>query len=420
MKYIQKAPNKKNSNIIHSAHSFSFHFQHFELDAHVYRTSIISFRMEHHQDPWEQVCALLTGGKVSPAEVFMLGMQALEAANNQRGGKVNLKRARRIILLGAKNLEEMEQSVSVAQAARDMLESKKDRLRPVSLKGLRALTGKLLRDRPDLARRQVRGLDTASCREWLNDSFHTPRRFLNGRAALSAVCSHAIRRGWAERNPVAGVDIPVIREHRITALPARACALLLRLAGDMHHGECLAAAGMMLFAGIRPAEVERLRWKHVCLEDKVISIPPQHSKTGGARHVSLQPALASILKRVRRHPETPVTPANWKQKWQQVRARFSALTGKPWQADVLRHTFASYHARQFRDFASLQMDMGHSNLSLLRTRYLNMEGISIRESAAFWQLNYNTLFRGTLSSGFPEKRENSFRQRLKPEPCLPS
>ena len=341
--------------------------------------------MEHHQEPWEQVCALLTGGKVSPAEVFMLGMQALETAGSLRGGRGTLKRAHRIILLGAKNLEEMEQSVSVAQAAQDMLESKKDRLRPVSLKGLRTLTGKLLRDRPDLARRQVRGLDATSCREWLNGSFRTPRRFLNGRAALSAVCSHAIRRGWAERNPTAGVDIPVIKERRIAALPVQACSLLLRLAGDMHHGECLAAAGIMLFAGIRPAEVERLRWKHVCLEDKVISIPPQHSKTGGARHVSLQPALSSILKRVRRPADMPVTPANWKQKWRQVRARFSALTGRPWQADVLRHTFASYHARQFRDFSSLQMDMGHSSLSLLRTRYLNMEGISRRESAAFWQ-----------------------------------
>lgn len=81
--------------------------------------------MEHHQEPWEQVCALLTGGKVRPAEVFMLGMQALEAAGSLRGGRGTLKRAHRIILLGAKNLEEMEQSVSVAQAAQDMLESKK-------------------------------------------------------------------------------------------------------------------------------------------------------------------------------------------------------------------------------------------------------------------------------------------------------
>lgn len=58
--------------------------------------------MEHHQEPWEQVCALLTGGKVSPAEVFMLGMQALEAAGSLRGGRGTLKRAHRIILLGQK------------------------------------------------------------------------------------------------------------------------------------------------------------------------------------------------------------------------------------------------------------------------------------------------------------------------------
>ncbi|WP_455562955.1 hypothetical protein [Akkermansia massiliensis] len=57
-------------------------------------------------------------------------------------------------------MEEMEQSVSVAQAVQGMLESKKDRLCPVSLKRLRTLTGKLLRDRPDLARR----------REWISPS----------------------------------------------------------------------------------------------------------------------------------------------------------------------------------------------------------------------------------------------------------
>ena len=373
--------------------------------------------MEHHQEPWEQVCALLTGGKVSPAEVFMLGMQALETAGSLRGGRGTLKRARRIILLGAKNLEEMEQSVSVAQAAQDMLESKKDRLRPVSLKGLRTLTGKLLRDRPDLARRQVRGLDAASCREWLNGSFRTPRRFLNGRAALSAVCSHAIRRGWAERNPTAGVDIPVIKERRIAALPVQACSLLLRLAGDMHHGECLAAAGIMLFAGIRPAEVERLRWKHVCLEDKVISIPPQHSKTGGARHVSLQPALSSILKRVRRPADMPVTPANWKQKWRQVRARFSALTGRPWQG-------APPDLRQLPRQAIQGFFLpanGHGALQPVSAPHaLSQYGGDFTPGIrSLLAIKPQRSLHRAFFIRLPGKRGNSSRHRLKPEPCLP-
>jgi len=114
----------------------------------------------------------------------------------------------------------------------------------------------------------------------------------------------------------------------------------------------------------------------------------------------------------------PIIPANWKQKWRQIRACFSSLTDRPWQADVLRHTFASYHARQFKDFSSLQMGMGHSSLSLLRTRYLNMEGILRRESSAFWQLNHNALFTGTPSSGSSGKSGDSSRRRLKQEPCL--
>ena len=82
----------------------------------------------------------------------------------------------------------------------------------------------------------------------------------------------------------------------------------------------------------------------------------------------------------------PVTPANWKQKWRQVRARFSALTGRPWQTDVLRHTFASYHAKHFKDYNLLQMEMGHRSSSLLRTRYLNMKGISPQTATRFWAL----------------------------------
>ena len=70
------------------------------------------------------------GRKGQPGGSFHAGHAG---AGSLRGGRGALKRARRIILLGAKNLEEMEQSVSVAQATQDMLESKKDRLRPVSL-----------------------------------------------------------------------------------------------------------------------------------------------------------------------------------------------------------------------------------------------------------------------------------------------
>lgn len=57
-----------------------------------------------------------------------------------------------------------------------------------------------------------------------------------------------------------------------------------------------------------------------------------------------------------------------------------------WRPDVLRHTYASFHAKWFRDFPLLQMEMGHRSSALLRARYLNMEGVSRERAALFWEV----------------------------------
>lgn len=59
---------------------------------------------------------------------------------------------------------------------------------------------------------------------------------------------------------------------------------------------------------------------------------------------------------------------------------------KSWVPDCLRHTYASYHAKHFKDYNLLQMEMGHRSSSLLRTRYLNMKGISPQTATRFWAL----------------------------------
>ena len=47
---------------------------------------------------------------------------------------------------------------------------------------------------------------------------------------------------------------------------------------------------------------------------------------------------------------------------------------------------AFYHAKHFKDYNLLQMEMGHRSSSLLRTRYLNMKGISPQTATRFWAL----------------------------------
>ena len=145
----------------------------------------------------------------------------------------------------------------------------------------------------------------------------------------------------------------------------------------------------MLYAGIRPAEVERLTWDAVNMEERVVCLKALHSKTGGRRHVQIHPVLHRLLKEAQpSRKEDPVCPPNWAEKWRRVRqhAGWNAAHGLPWIQDVLRHTYASYHAKHFRNFTELQYEMGHSGLHLLKSRYLNMQDISRQDASRFWDV----------------------------------
>ena len=156
---------------------------------------------------------------------------------------------------------------------------------------------------------------------------------------------------------------------------------MLDTASAYREGECLPAVGMMLYAGIRPQEVERLRWGDVRLPASVAGAPyaeatgviiiaPQHSKTGGARRVTIQAPLAHILRRAQKEAHVRICPRNWRRHWA---AMHRAAGFTPWQPDVLRHTFATHHLATHRSYAELQLEMGHRSAELLRTRYVALE-----------------------------------------------
>ena len=104
----------------------------------------------------------------------------------------------------------------------------------------------------------------------------------------------------------------------------------------------------------------------------VIYISPQHSKTGGARCVTIHPPLAKILRTIQKAPDAPICPPNWPKHWAALHRKAGFTT---WQPDVLRHTFATHHLATFRSYTELQLEMGHRSADLLRTRYVAMEAI---------------------------------------------
>ena len=307
---------------------------------------------------------VLRGTNVGVLEAALVAKEALGASR----GRVS--RAKKCIRLGKDALRQREKTVSFETAVAEALEARKDR-RARTLSDFRYICRRLMKRCPGLAQRRLRSLSPQECAEYLHAAFDTPRQFVKAKAILSAVFSTARRRGWCDRNPVQLVESPRVVEQRITILTPSEIEQLLQTAEEYDNGSCLPAVGLMLYAGIRPHEVARLTWAQIDLENKTIAIEARHSKTGGSRQVTIHPPLSRLLKRHQRPDARRICPHGWTKRWCGLHRHLPFR----WVQDILRHTFATYHLQQFRDYTALQYEIGHRSTQLLRTRYINFNDL---------------------------------------------
>ncbi len=265
----------------------------------------------------------------------------------------------------------------------------KEHLRPDSLRDINYLGRRLLRAKPQLAQGLFSELSVSDCEQWLADTFNTPSQFNKAHTMLHGLLQYAVRQEWVDRNPIKAVAKRRVVEKEIVALSLQDSSHLLQR--SQSHDGCAAAVGLLLWAGIRPKELRRLHWRDVDLVESCITISSTTSKTGGTRMIDMPPALKSWLKQHRPQsaeaPNTPICPPNWRQLWEKIRHE-AGFKGR-WVQDVLRHTYASYHARHHRDLPALQLNMGHRDCRLLSYRYVNMRGISRSQAKQFWSLSPN-------------------------------
>ena len=346
----------------------------------------------------EEICRgsaeVLSGFAPSDAAALEIlratGCDVLEAALVAKealvAGRGRVKRARECISAGAEALRAREKTVTFERAVEAALEERRDR-RKRTVVDFRYIARRLMKRCKELAKRRVRSITPQECAGYLRQAFGTPRQRNKARLILSGVFSTAVARGWCAENPVRQVKPERVEEKRISILSDEEIARLMSTAEQYKGGACLAAVAIMLLAGVRPHECERLKWSDVRLESAcqaevmpdeekrrmgVIVISPQHSKTGGARCVTIHPPLARILRRAQKADHKRICPPNWRRHWA---ALHRAACFTHWQPDVLRHTFATHHLATFRNYAELQLEMGHRSADLLRTRYVAMEGL---------------------------------------------
>ena len=317
---------------------------------------------------------LLKGTGVSIVDAARLIKNILDAktANFKLS---NAQYCAKVIDVGTKSIRWQEMSFS--EGLKIYYENKKQSLRPDSLRDIRIIGRRLMRSNPDFAKRNFSELTRADCEDWLSTTYTTPSQFNKARAMLHGIFQFALRREWCDKNQLKLIERKKVIEKEIKPLTLQETKLLLNNANK----SCSAAVGLLTLAGMRPREVRRIEWEDIDMHENSIKVRALCSKTGGVRHVEICPALKRVLTQSTK-TTTKVCPRNWKKQWKDIRD-LSGFKGK-WIQDVLRHTYASFHAKYFHDLPRLQLNMGHRDIYLLRSRYVNMHRISKKSAKKFF------------------------------------
>ena len=257
----------------------------------------------------------------------------------------------------------------------------KQHLRPDSVRDIRCIGNRLLRTSPELGKRNFSELSVSECEEWLNAAFHTNPQFNKARTMLHGLFEFALRREWCDKNPIKRIERRKVVEKEIQPLKLSETKRLIKTAQN-ESPEYAIVAALLVYTGIRPREVRRLTWRDIDTEEKIITVRSQCSKTGGVRQVEIPPVLNRLLITHKSQNTSHICPTDWQRRWRKIRDNSGFR--ERWVQDVLRHTDASYHAKRFKDLPRLQLNMGHYDVSLLRSRYVNMRGISNTDARNFF------------------------------------
>jgi len=181
-----------------------------------------------------------------------------------------------------------------------------------------------------------------------------------------------VREGYCESNPCGAIKRPK-REDKPPAIfsPQDTKKLLqVALKKDPHLVPYLAIG---LFAGIRPAEIERLTRKDFLAD--YIEVTAAKAKTRQRRLVKIAPNLKAWL---------ALRPLGYLCNKRKRLARLLKVTQLTWQPDIMRHSFASYHLALHASAEKTALELGHRDTKMLFAHYREL--VIHEESKRYWDI----------------------------------
>ncbi|MHA3774532.1 tyrosine-type recombinase/integrase [Verrucomicrobiota bacterium sgz303538] len=233
---------------------------------------------------------------------------------------------------------------------------------------------------------RISEIDEEAVQTFLDSLPVTQRTRLNIRTKLAQFLNYCRRRKWIDSNPAEIVTIRVPSSEVSILSPSEADQLLRAAEKSASATVVVPYVAVGLFAGLRPGEIEHLKWEMIRFETGEIEVRGETSKRRETRFVHIEPTLHHWLVPHRKECG-PITGANFRRQWEQVRisAGYSlrGSEGVPWPDDVLRHSYGSYWLAKHGDRSRLAELMGNT-VQVIRKHY--RRAIPKKEADAFWDL----------------------------------
>ena len=222
--------------------------------------------------------------------------------------------------------------------------------------------------------------------EYLSDSTYAPRTRHNQRSAIIVLFNYARRKGYLsdERKHAAEKSEEIkFKKPPVEIYSAEQAEAMLTLC-DKNLVPFLAIG---LFAGIRSAELARLKWENIDWVGGNIRLDREITKTNQSRLAPLMPNLAEWLAPYKgmtgnilattksRYPTTLISP------W--LASQENPSLPAKWIDNGMRHSFASYHLAYTQNAAQTALACGHSVGILLGTyKTITVNGESLNTEVA--------------------------------------